>query len=615
MKKQFKKIILPFLAMLCMVLFSATSVGAETQRTLVGREITLSFNSTSKKDVTWSVQDKNVLQLKSTGTSSMSVGGYSKYVYSATFIGLSVGQTSVSAYDEFGSLIATAEVSVENSKYDFKLNYDCLFLSYGESFQLNPINVPDGASLTWETSEPYSSVNQLGIVSSVFPGKVSEVICRTSDGLYSAKCTIIGGSPEYYPNVYLMVGQSSKLGFSINIIDNVPEIKCKYSSTNQSVAVVDENGIVYAKAPGIANIIAEIGNKKLVYIVNVSPIPTATPVPTATPLPTPTPTATPVPTASPSPTNTPTPVPTDAPKPTYTPTPSPTPAHRHKLSITKTKATLTENGSVVTKCRTCGKVVSKKTIYRPKTISLSTTSYVYDGSTKKPKVTVRDVNGKGISSSNYTVTYPSGCKNSGTYKVKIDFVGDYSGSLTKTFSIKKSNQVIAASNQVKSLSAKNFSLNAKLTKGNGKLTYKSSNAKVATISSSGKVTIKGVGKTTITITASATTNYNKASKTVTVTVNPNGTSVISVKNSSPKSLTVQWKRNSSVTGYQIRYSTSSTFKGKKTITVKKNSTLKTTISKLTKGKTYYIQIRTYKTVSGKNYYSGWSAAKKIKITR
>ena len=50
-------------------------------------------------------------------------------------------------------------------------------------------------------------------------------------------------------------------------------------------------------------------------------------------------------------------------------------------------------------------------------------------------------------------------------------------------------------------------------------TYKSSNTKVATVSSAGKVTIKGAGTAKITISASATENYQAASKTITVTVN------------------------------------------------------------------------------------------------
>ncbi len=78
-------------------------------------------------------------------------------------------------------------------------------------------------------------------------------------------------------------------------------------------------------------------------------------------------------------------------------------------------------------------------------------------------------------------------------------------------------QTITASNVTKTYGNAAFSLGAK-TNGDGTLTYKSSNAKVATVSSAGKVTIKGAGTAKITISASATANYKAASKTITVTV-------------------------------------------------------------------------------------------------
>jgi hypothetical protein len=107
----------------------------------------------------------------------------------------------------------------------------------------------------------------------------------------------------------------------------------------------------------------------------------------------------------------------------------------HTYKTTTTKATTSKNGSKVTKCTVCGDVKSKSTIYYPKTITLSATSYTYDGKVKKPTVTVKDSKGNKIATSNYTVTYASGCKNVGSYKVTIKFKGNYSGTVTKTFKI------------------------------------------------------------------------------------------------------------------------------------------------------------------------------------
>ncbi|MBR3260549.1 MAG: fibronectin type III domain-containing protein, partial [Firmicutes bacterium] len=91
--------------------------------------------------------------------------------------------------------------------------------------------------------------------------------------------------------------------------------------------------------------------------------------------------------------------------------------------------------------------------------------------------------------------------------------------------------------------------------------------------------------------------------------------ITSATNSAAGKATVKWGKNAKATGYEIWYSTSSSFSTKKTKAITKYTTVSTTLSSLTKGKTYYVKIRTYKTVSGKKYYSAWSAVKTVKITK
>ncbi len=66
---------------------------------------------------------------------------------------------------------------------------------------------------------------------------------------------------------------------------------------------------------------------------------------------------------------------------------------------------------------------------------LSATSYTYDGKVKKPTVTVKNSSGTKLTTSSYTVTYSSGRKNVGTYKVTIKGKGNYTGTKTLTFKI------------------------------------------------------------------------------------------------------------------------------------------------------------------------------------
>ncbi|MDE6412958.1 MAG: leucine-rich repeat domain-containing protein, partial [Eubacterium sp.] len=109
------------------------------------------------------------------------------------------------------------------------------------------------------------------------------------------------------------------------------------------------------------------------------------------------------------------------------------PAKGHNYKTTTTKATTKKNGSIVKKCSACG-VSTKTTIYYPKTITLSKTSYVYNGKAQKPSVTVKDSKGKKIAESNYTVKYTSN-KNVGKATVTITFKGNYKGTVKKTFTI------------------------------------------------------------------------------------------------------------------------------------------------------------------------------------
>ncbi|MGN1420393.1 MAG: leucine-rich repeat domain-containing protein [Eubacterium sp.] len=109
----------------------------------------------------------------------------------------------------------------------------------------------------------------------------------------------------------------------------------------------------------------------------------------------------------------------------------------HEYTSDVTKATINANGSVVTKCSVCGYVSQSATIYCPKTITLSATSYTYDGKVKTPSVTVKDSKGKTLKkNTDYTVSYASGRKNVGKYAVTIKFKGNYSGTKTLYFTIK-----------------------------------------------------------------------------------------------------------------------------------------------------------------------------------
>ena len=101
-------------------------------------------------------------------------------------------------------------------------------------------------------------------------------------------------------------------------------------------------------------------------------------------------------------------------------------------------------------------------------------------------------------------------------------------------------------------------------------------------------------------------------KTLTYKINPPATSV-SKLTAGKKSFTVAiTKKTTQVTGYEVQYSTSKKFTSAKTKVITSAKTTKATIKSLSAKKTYYVRVRTYKTVNGTKYYSGWSTVKTIK---
>lgn len=100
-------------------------------------------------------------------------------------------------------------------------------------------------------------------------------------------------------------------------------------------------------------------------------------------------------------------------------------------------------------------------------------------------------------------------------------------------------------------------------------------------------------------------------------IKPKKQNLSSLKSTKSKQMSVVWKKDTTVSGYELLYSTSSKFsKSKtKTVTITKNSTTSKTIKALTANKKYYVKLRAYKTVDGVKQYGSYSAVKSVKIKK
>jgi len=281
----------------------------------------------------------------------------------------------------------------------------------------------------------------------------------------------------------------------------------------------------------------------------------------------------------------------------------------HKSSgwITDKAASIGVKGSMHKECTVCKKVLETAEIpalsrisISKASVTLSTSTYAYDGKAKKPGVMVK-LNGKTLKNgTDYTVSYSNNTK-VGTAKVTITGKGNYTGSVSKTYSIKnnfKKATISGISN--KSYTGKNITQSITV-KYNGKTLKKGTDYTVSYSSNKniGTATVKITGKGSFTGTITKTFKINPAKQEI---------QKLTAKS---KAFFVDWAQKGSATGYEIQYATNSKFTSAKKVTITNKKTDKTTVSKLSGKKKYYVRVRSYTTVKGTKYYGAWSASKSV----
>lgn len=240
-------------------------------------------------------------------------------------------------------------------------------------------------------------------------------------------------------------------------------------------------------------------------------------------------------------------------------------------------------------------------------VKLSKDSYTYNGKERKPSVTVTMNQVTLVEGTDYTVSYSNNTK-VGTAKVKITGKGNYEGTQTKKFKITKANMsdvtVSKVSNQT--YTGKNIKPSVTVKLGSKKLKKDTD----YTISYSNN---KNMGTATIKIKAKG--NNLTGSKKITFKIVPKKVTISKAENSGSKKAKITWKKDSSVTGYEVYRSTKKNSGYKLVTTIKKNKTTSYTDKNLTKNKTYYYKVRAYKTVNGKKVYGSYSSVKTVKIKK
>lgn len=164
-------------------------------------------------------------------------------------------------------------------------------------------------------------------------------------------------------------------------------------------------------------------------------------------------------------------------------------------------------------------------------ITLSETSYTYDGTEKKPGVSSVKLSGAELNATYYTIGY-SNNTNAGTATVTVTGNGIYKNAASTTFTIAKQAAGLAYSKESVELSYGEEWTQPTLTNPHSlPVTYSSSDTKVASISDAGVVSIVGAGKTTISAAFAGNNNYEDQTVSYELTV----------KNADSK---IEWSKNS-----------------------------------------------------------------------
>ncbi len=284
---------------------------------------------------------------------------------------------------------------------------------------------------------------------------------------------------------------------------------------------------------------------------------------------------------------------------------------QHTYTYETIKATTTSNGARIGVCTKCGnEKLDQIILAAANALELSQERFVYDGTPKKPAVTLKDLAGQIISPDYYTVIYPSACQDarSSAYKVRVRLKDLYEGELSADYYIDKAPSMINVTTPKKllpSIGEAPQKVEAYVSKGDtaGQVFYKTNNEAVLYVTPDGLVTPVGVGGATVVAYYPGSKNYKYGNAKVSVFVRPEKVNFTTISNKRGV-LSLAWNLCEGCT-YQIQIGKDPAFRDHTTLTAAQG---RTGYSKggLEIGLTYYLRIRTHVVSNGKDYFSYWS---------
>lgn len=217
-------------------------------------------DTTDNKAVTWESSDKSVATVDANGKVTA----------------LKDGSATITA--KVGKLTATCALTVQEKKLTgISLDKTALELSKGQSSEAlkviyTPADTTDDKTVTWSSADEKIATVKNGVVTAKATGttKITATV-----GTHKAECTVtvnakLTGIKVTPDKVKVEKGQKANLNVTYLPADTTDEKAVTWKSENESVATVDENGVVTAVAGGKTKVIATAkANNKITAVCEV----------------------------------------------------------------------------------------------------------------------------------------------------------------------------------------------------------------------------------------------------------------------------------------------------------------------------------------------------------
>lgn len=206
-------------------------------------EATVQPATTNIKDLTWTSSAPEIASVDQTGKVTAH----------------KLGEADITVTTVDGGHTAVCKVTVIQKVTGVTLDKESASLRIGEeTLQLNAVVEPSDASdksLLWTSSEPgVASVSETGLVTPLAPGE-TVITVTTVDGEFSATCTVTVIQPVISitlneTSININPDMTFELVAQINP-DNASDKTLEWKSSDETVATVDQNGVVTGVETGV----------------------------------------------------------------------------------------------------------------------------------------------------------------------------------------------------------------------------------------------------------------------------------------------------------------------------------------------------------------------------